>query len=317
LAKSFVPRLPTFVTGFFPFVGFLFPRSEIAGYLCMIQIQNLSYSYSRRKTLFNGLNLQLPAGQVYGLLGKNGAGKSSLIKNIAGFLFPQKGNCLVNGFDPRKRESAFLEQLFYIPEACELPSLYIEELLNVYAPFYPAFNKKEFQTYLAAFHVDADSHLANLSFGQKKKTYVSFALAANTKLLIMDEPTNGLDIPSKLQFRNIVAHANREDKITIMSTHQVRDLDDLISSILIIDQGELLLYSDKATIGKKLFFEIQSSTPDTAYLYAESTPKGFAIVSENKLQQQSYLDIEIFFNATLAEPYKMKQAFATKQTSFI
>lgn len=284
----------------------------------MIQLQNITYSYNSRKTLFNGLNLELTEGHVYGLLGKNGAGKSSLIKNIAGFLFPQKGKCVVNGFNPGKRETPFLEQLFYIPESCELPGLYIPQLIDIYSCFYPSFDKGAFDRYLEAFHVDIDSHLARLSFGQRKKVYISFALAANTKLLIMDEPTNGLDIPSKLQFRNIITSANRGDKITIMSTHQVRDLDDLITSILIIDEGELLLFADKTAISEALFFETCGSLPQNDYLYSELTPKGIVVVKENKLRRPSYLDIEILFNATLAEPVKMNRAFAhQKQTTTV
>ena len=284
----------------------------------MIQLQNIAYSYNSRKTLFNGLSLELTEGHVYGLLGKNGAGKSSLIKNIAGFLFPQKGKCVVNGFNPGKRETLFLEQLFYIPESCELPGLYIRQLIDIYSCFYPSFDKGAFHGYLEAFHVDIDGHLARLSFGQRKKVYISFALAANTKLLIMDEPTNGLDIPSKLQFRNIITSANRWDKITIMSTHQVRDLDDLITSILIIDDGELLLFADKTTISEALFFQTCGSLPQDEYLYSELTPKGIVVIKENKLRHPSYLDIEILFNATLADPVKMNGAFAyQKQTTTV
>lgn len=276
----------------------------------MIQIENLTYRYNRKKKLFSGLNLQMPAGKVYGMLGKNGAGKSSLIKNIAGFLFPTNGSCKVNGREPRRRETAFLEQLFFIPEECELPALTITEFIKVYAPFYPAFDKEQFLHYLDVFHVEPNSHLSQLSFGQKKKTYIGFALAANTKLLIMDEPTNGLDIPSKLQFRNIVSNANREDKITIMSTHQVRDLDDLISSIIIMDNSEVLLYADKTEIGEKLYFETFSKMPpDIPVLYSEQTPNGIAVIALNEQHRESYLDIEILFNATLSVPEQMRSVF--------
>ena len=191
-----------------------------------------------------------------------------------------------------------------------MPNLTIPELLAVYSPFYPAFNTDEFHHYLRTFDVDAGSHLRQLSFGQKKKAYISFALASNTQVLIMDEPTNGLDIPSKLQFRNIVTHANRNDKITILSTHQVRDLDDLITAILIVDHGKLLLYADKQTINKKLYFETSVSLPaDRSIIYSEPTPKGIAVISENRDRSDSYLDIEILFNATLAEPAKFKFLF--------
>lgn len=263
----------------------------------MIQIKNLTYRYSRKKVLFNGLNLTLSPGKVYGLLGKNGAGKSSLIKNIAGLLFPSEGTCKFNEWEPKNRDTAFLEQLFFIPEECELPKLSVPDFTDLYAPFYPAFNREQFAAYLEIFNVSQDSHLQSLSFGQKKKAYIAFALAANTSLLIMDEPTNGLDIPSKLQFRNIVAGAGREDKITIISTHQVRDLDDLISSIIIIDNSELLLYADKEEVSSKLHFSTGISDERSTVLYEEQTPQGIVYISLNEDARPSYLDLEILFNA--------------------
>lgn len=275
----------------------------------MIKIENLTYRYNDKKILFNVLNLELLPGKVYGLLGKNGAGKSSLIKNIAGLLFPTKGSCTVNNREPRKRETAFLEEIFFIPEECELPALYINNFIEIYAPFYPSFNRQQFADYLKIFNVQDDSHLKRLSFGQKKKTYIAFAIAANTKLLIMDEPTNGLDIPSKIQFRNIVSNVNRTDKITIISTHQVRDLDDLISDIIILDNGELLLYEDKAAVTNMLYFSTGEIINKEHILYQEPTPQGIVTISLNVHSKKSYPDIEIFFNATIGSREKMIKAF--------
>ncbi|MEO6001021.1 MAG: ABC transporter ATP-binding protein [Chitinophagaceae bacterium] len=277
----------------------------------MLQIENLTYRYNRKKVLFNGLNLSLLPGKVYGLLGKNGAGKSSLIKNMAGLLFPSKGKCLIDNWEPRKRETAFLEQLFFIPEECELPRLSVPDFIELYAAFYPAFNKEQFMDYLKIFNVSQDGQLQRLSFGQKKKAYIAFALAANTNLLIMDEPTNGLDIPSKLQFRNIVTAAGREDKITIISTHQVRDLDDLISSIIIIDNSELLLYADKEEVSRKLFFSTGEIANKAAVIYEEQTPQGNVHITLNDHAQPSYLDLEILFNATLDKREQITNIFTT------
>ncbi len=278
----------------------------------MIEITNLVYRYNRKKILFNGLNLQLPAGKIYGLLGKNGAGKSSLIKNLAGLLFPTKGSCRVNGYTPGMREPAFLEQLFFIPEECMLPPVYISELVKGYAPFYPAFNTAQFMHYLQLFQVPADAHNGRLSFGQKKKVYIAFALAANTQVLIMDEPTNGLDIPSKLQFRNMVAEANRENKYTIISTHQVKDLDNLIHAVVILDNSEVLLCADKDTIARKLYFSAPGAiTGERNVLYTENTPAGAVSVSINEYGELSYPDIEILFNATLAEKQRLHAVFTS------
>jgi ABC-2 type transport system ATP-binding protein len=264
----------------------------------MIQIENLTYRYNRKKSLFNGLDLLLLPGKIYGLLGKNGAGKSSLIKNIAGLLFPTNGKITVAGIKPGQRATSFLENMFYIPEECELPALPLPAFVELYAPFYPAFDREEFIACLKVFNVNYESHLQQLSFGQRKKAYIAFALAANTKLLIMDEPTNGLDIPSKLQLRNLIARADRKDTIIIISTHQVRDLDDLIHSIIIIDNSELLLFADKETVSRKLYFSLGEPS-GASTLYEEQTPQGLACIKPNPDRRPSYVDIEILFNAIL------------------
>lgn len=275
----------------------------------MIEIKDLTYNYSRKKSLFNGLTLNLLPGKTYGLLGKNGAGKSSLIKNIAGLLFPTRGSCTVNGFEPKNRDTAFLEQLFFIPEECELPRLTIPEFISIYGPFYPLFNLEQFHSNLDTFNVSRDGHLHRLSFGQKKKAYIAFALATNAKLLIMDEPTNGLDIPSKIQFRNMVVASANKERITIMSTHQVRDLDDLITSVIIIDNSEILLHADKDEINRCLYFERGSIADNTEIIYTEETPQGNVYLQPNTKNLPSYPDLEVLFNATLKKREKLKSFF--------
>ncbi len=266
----------------------------------MIIISKLSYRYSRRKVLFNALDLRLQPGKVYGLLGKNGAGKSSLIKNIAGLLIPTEGSCTVFGQEPRQRSSAFLQEMFFIPEETDLPKLSLPDFVRIYSAFYPRFSAQDFERNLATFNLGSDLHLQQLSFGQKKKLYIAFALATNTTLLIMDEPTNGLDIPSKLQFRKLVAETALDEKITIVSTHQVRDLDDLIDSILIMDDSNMLLHADKKLLQHKLYFTIIGNDADENALYSEPVPGGRSAIYSNKDGKESYLDIEVLFNATLS-----------------
>ncbi|MEO6933585.1 MAG: ABC transporter ATP-binding protein, partial [Chitinophagaceae bacterium] len=275
----------------------LFQGTPTPLFICtMIEIKDLTYRYNRKKTLFEGLDLQLMPGKVYGLLGKNGAGKSSLIKNIAGLLLPSQGACLVDGRETSERETGFLEQLFFLPEESELPRLLIPKFLAIYAPFYPGFDKKQFYDNLATFNVDPGSHLQQLSFGQRKKAYIAFALAANTRVLIMDEPTNGLDIPSKIQFRKLVAASKRQNKINIISTHQVRDLDDLITTVLVMDDSKILLHADKEDISAQLFF---STGEQEDPVYEEETTTGLVSMSVNTKNLPSYLDLEVLFNATL------------------
>lgn len=276
----------------------------------MIRIENLTYRYSKQKVLFNGLNLEMQPGKIYGLLGKNGAGKSTLMKIITGLLFPFQGSCYVNDLQPHKRETAFLGQLFFIPEECYLPPLSIPRFLEVYAPFYSSFNREAFSEYLAEFNISENSELNKLSFGQKKKAFIAFGLAADTRLLVMDEPTNGLDIPSKVQFRKIMTRASQPDKTILLSTHQVRDLDDLISSVMIMDNGHILLHEEKERISQQLHF-CKKDQVDLIenILYQEETPNGCIAVCKNRGSSNSYLDLEILFNATLSNPALINSIF--------
>ncbi|RAJ08367.1 ABC-2 type transport system ATP-binding protein [Chitinophaga skermanii] len=276
----------------------------------MITVDNLTYSYNKKTKLFNGLHLHLQAGKIYGLLGKNGAGKSTLMKIITGLLSPSEGTCLVNGLPPQQREKKFLEQLFFIPEECYLPPLTIEKFIAIYSPFYPRFSHATFTRYLEEFHINGDKELQQLSFGQKKKTVIAFALAANTQLLVMDEPTNGLDIPSKIQFRKIMAQANKADRIILLSTHQVRDVNDLVNSIIIMDNSSILLHEDKQHINDLLkFCYKQALVGQEDVLYEENTSNGTIVVCRNHGNVSTSLDVEILFNATLSNPTLISSIF--------
>lgn len=269
----------------------------------MISIRNLSYRYSQNIRLFNGLSLDLLPGKMYGLLGKNGAGKSTLIKNIGGLLFPTAGRCAVFGLEPRHRQVAFLRDIFFIPEECHLPELTIKQLIQIYAPFYPLFDEEQYRGYLSDFGLSETRKLNALSYGQKKKTMIGFALSTNTKVLIMDEQTNGLDIPSKVSFRNMVNSAFKPDRIVITSSHQVRDLEELISSLIIMDQGEVLLHEEKEVLATRLRFQSTNVPPpdDESILYQERTAHGWACIASNQNGQKSPVDLELLFNAVLAK----------------
>ncbi len=277
----------------------------------MIQINNLSFNYGKRKEVFRNLNLTLSAGNVYGLLGKNGAGKSSLLRSIAGLLFPTAGTCEVNGYMAQDRLPSFLQELYFLPEEFHTPPVKIREFVNTYAPFYPNFSRKQFSEYLQEFQLSDNEKFTELSLGQKKKALIGFALSTNTKVLLMDEPTNGLDIPSKSQFRKIIASVATDERIIIISTHQVRDLDSLIDPIIILDNSEVLLHANTEKISEKLCFKNVSTVSNhESVLYSEHSLKGFSVVSQNLAHEQSKTDLELLFNATLTNPEKIKAIFS-------
>jgi ABC-2 type transport system ATP-binding protein len=275
----------------------------------MIHIQNLTFSY-RKKHVFNGLNLEFKPGHVYGLLGKNGTGKSSLLRNIAGLLSPQKGKISVNGFTPFERLPVFLEDIFMIPEELYLPDIPIADLVRFNAPFYPRFDRAKFENYNAVFEIPSDSTLQNMSYGQKKKVLISFALATNARVLLMDEPTNGLDILSKSQFRKILAEALNEERCIIISTHQVKDLENLIDRITIIDEGKILFDQNVETISKKLSFRFAYDNADAAKaIYSESSFMGSIVVTTNTGEEESKIDLELLYKAILANKAKITKLF--------
>lgn len=221
-------------------------------------------------------------------------------------LFPTEGSCEVFGYLPRHRDVNFLKDLFFVPEEYYLPNIKIQELVDIYQGFYPRFDVDQFDAYVKEFELDKHRKTGDLSLGQKKKIFIGFALSTNTKVLIMDEPTNGLDIPSKITFRNMVNSSFHKDRIVIISSHQVRDLDELIDHIIIMNQGKILLNEKKDHIAKRLHFELsRTKGEDADYLYQEKLSHGFAAIKENTSGNVSYVDIEVLFNAVLADEKKI------------
>lgn len=270
----------------------------------MITIRNLNFSYSKKVPLFTNMNMELSAGHIYGLLGKNGAGKSTLLKNIAGLVFPDSGFIEVLGYRPENREVMFLQDICFIPEEFYLPSVKSDKYVRSNAVFYPNFNHDYFNNLIAEFEIPIQQKLGNMSYGQKKKYIISFGLASGSKLIIMDEPTNGLDIPSKTQFRKIMASAMKEDRCIIISTHQIRDLDNLIDSVIVLNQNKVVLNASIFDIAEKLQFRKQQTINDQV-LYAESSLGGFHAMVPNADGSDSKVDLELLFNGVLTEKEKI------------
>jgi ABC-2 type transport system ATP-binding protein len=275
----------------------------------MIQIDNLIFSYNRKQKLFDSLNLNLPSGNIFGLLGKNGAGKTTLLKTIAGLLFPKHGSIQVEGFRPIERNPQFLSEIFFVAEEFEMPALSIDCYINIYSPFYPRFNHALLNEYLNEFKIPLKQKLSSLSYGQKKNFLLSFGLATDCKLLILDEPTNGLDIPSKSLFRKIVANAIHEERSFIISTHQVRDMENLIDPIIILDEGKIIFNQTCEEITKKVSFSRQTDEPGKHTLYYEQMLGGYAVVSENHSGEETKLNLEMLFNAFIGNKEQMTQLF--------
>ena len=275
----------------------------------IIDIKNLEFRYSRQKKLLYDLSLQLKSGSIHGLIGKNGEGKTTLLKLISGLIFPINGNIEVLGFEPRKRDPKILENIFFLPEEILNSSLSIESFEKVYAPFYNDFSSGSFYQYMNEFTIDSQTrNISEMSYGQRKKFLIAFGLATNAKLILMDEPTNGLDIPSKRQFRRMVSSVINDKNCILISTHQVFDLENMIDNIIIMDEHEIVFNELTTNILEKLQFKtsgVKEITKST--IYSEKTESGYSQISENETGIVSKLDIELLFNAIMSSRDKIKK----------
>lgn len=273
----------------------------------MITLNNVSLGYKQNKLVLDGINLNIQPGSIYGLLGKNGEGKTTLLNLLSGQLFPDKGSCQLSGEEISQRKASVLRQLFLLPEEIVMPDITAMQYIKMYAPFYPTFNNDILKACFESLEVDFSDKVQKMSQGQRKKVAITLALAAHTPVLLMDEPTNGLDIPSKAVFRKLLASFTDENQTVIISTHQVRDLESLIDSVIILNNKQVLLDSTLSEIGNKLVFKVV--TPDEKVLYSEPTLSGLMGVGENPEKEITPVSLELLFNAATLHPNEIKRIF--------
>jgi ABC-2 type transport system ATP-binding protein len=275
----------------------------------MIQLKNLGFRYGpRAQSVFSNLNLHLPSGTLCGLLGANGAGKSTLLRLIAGMSFPQAGQCSVLGQEPRRRAPEFLADVFLLPEEFQLPAVKPATFEWRFGNLYPRFDHLMFNRLLGELQLVQQQKLNTLSQGQKKKFLLAFGLATQARLLILDEPTNGLDIPSKSQFRRLLIDHFQPDRSFLISTHQAHDLQGLIDSVMVLAQGEILLHETVETLESQLQITVEPMQPVDA-LYSERSLEGFKVIRRNESGQESRLDLELMFGLASTGPVKIRELF--------
>ena len=265
-----------------------------------IEISNLVFQYGK-EALFDELSLSVQPG-LYGLLGKNGAGKSTLLKIISGQLFPHSGTCLTMGEDPGRRSPAMLSKMFYLPEEISVPEIKGSQYVDLNAPFYPGFSQEQFRKALELFEVPNDKKLTNLSYGQKKKFLIAFAASTGCPLILLDEPTNGLDIPSKSQFRQVAAGMDLENQTMLISTHQVRDMEMLIDPVIIVDRGRIILNSSIEDIMNSYHVEFLSEGPvPSQAIYSEKVLGGYNVAVKGPGPDEKGVDLEFLFNLAVSK----------------
>ena len=230
---------------------------------------------------------------------------------MSGLRFIQSGNVTTLGENATLRKAEMMKDIYFLQEEVFVPALSIRNFVKCYAPFYENFDKEQLEEYLHLFEIESqEDKLTALSHGQRKKVIISFALATNTKILLMDEPTNGLDIPSKAAFRKIMSMAANDERLILISTHQVRDLHSLIDAVVILDNGHILLNAMAEEITDKLCFKIlDENGTDEPILYREDNIRGDIVVTENIHHIETNLDIELLFNAVMMNKNRINELF--------
>ena len=277
----------------------------------MLKVNDCTFSYSRRKEpVLKNFSLEITEGGVDGLLGSNGAGKSTLLYLIAGLLNPDSGDVTLNGINTRLRRPETVSEIFIVPEEFDFPSLTLEKFVELNKPFYPRFSYDEMLENLAIFELTPDLNVSKLSMGQKKKVALSFAMATNTRVLILDEPTNGLDIPGKAAFRRYISRAVSDERIFIISTHQVRDVAQLLDHVLIVDNRQVLFDHSIADIQSRLkFVETLDRNLINSALYASNSLGGSALVLPNLDGNDTEINLELLFEFAHDDPQGLNAIF--------
>ena len=277
----------------------------------MIEIRNLNFSY-KKTPVFSNINLSFPQGNIYGLLGENGVGKTTLLKLICGLLRPTEGSCTVDGITSQQRLPEMLQRVVFLPDEVSLPDGKTpQQYVNELAPFYPNFAQGTFLHLMEELEVEPDRKFKEMSFGQQKKSLIAASLSLGTDYVLFDEPTNGLDIPSKAQFRQILSRRFEERNTIIISTHQVKDVENLIDPIVILSNNAVLLDASVQRIQEKLFFEYGGEQRQDA-LYSEMQPGGYLNVVPNSTGEESQINIEALFNAVLRNKRIINELFSER-----
>ena len=270
----------------------------------MIEVKDLSFAYSSEKVL-DSISTTFEQGRVYGLLGANGVGKSTLFKLLCGLLTTKEGSIDIDGYSPADRKPGFLSKMFYIPEDFEGPAVSIKNYAAGVSAFYPNYDEQLLHSLLKDFEIDIDRKFTTLSLGQRKRAILCIALAMNTEYLLLDEPTNGLDIPSKLEFRKMVARTMDDKRTIIISTHQVKDVENLLDHIVIIDHRGLVLDAPTYEISSRLRFSIEADADGA--LYSQPSLGGYSTVRENSTAEENNIDIEMLFGAATSAPAELQR----------
>lgn len=278
----------------------------------MISINNLDYGYTAHKRVFDHFSLQIPLGELVGLVGSNGVGKTTLLSLLAGLLTPRGGRISVADYVPSRRRAEFLRHIFYVPEEFALPNTTARGLAKIYAGYYPDFSREKYADLLAAFAINPSAALRSMSFGTRKKVFLAFALACNTRYLLLDEPTNGLDPSSRSTLLSHLAAAADPTRTIIISTHQISMLDMLVSRLVVLLDDHKAINLTTQAIGQHLIFE--EAIDEQEAIYSQRSLHGVCGVRlRGEGESETPIDTQILYAAIEAKPHLFYEHFKSEQ----
>ena len=273
----------------------------------MITIENTSYGYKSNPLIFNNISLEIGNG-IYGLLGENGVGKTTLMHLICGLLFPKNGKCSIDGRNTAERQSEGLARYFFLPEELQMPTESIASFAARHSVFYPHFNQEEFDLNLEELKIDRKQKLSSVSYGQQKKAMLAYAFALHTPYTLLDEPTNGLDITSRQALKRIISRSMDDESTLLISTHQAHDFENLLDHLIILGKGEILLNRSLDEISNRLLFARTDILPEES-IYSEENLSGYFSIIPNEDGEENTPDIELLYKAVLQQPEKIQSMF--------
>lgn len=247
------------------------------------------------KTALNNVNFQLEAGEIVGLIGPNGAGKSTLLKAIMG-LIKYDGNLNVFGQTPFKDRTELLKKMSYIADVASLPGwMKVKDLINFVEQTHPEFDKNKAQAQLTDSPIKLQDKIDTLSKGMKTRLHLAIILSINTDLLILDEPTLGLDVMVRREFQDrLVQDYYNQNRSILITTHQVDEIESILTRVIFINQGEIAMdfkIDELKTKYRKLIVEKDQPAPpaNLQAIYTRSLPSKteyvFADVNEKDLKK--------------------------------
>lgn len=207
----------------------------------VVEIRNLSRRFGDSDAL-SGVTLSIPRGAVFGLVGVNGAGKTTLIRHVMGLLRAQSGSVSVFGLDPVSSPAAVLSRIGYLSEANDLPEwMRVDELLNFTRAFYPNWDENYAQSLRQGFELEPHKVVQSLSKGQRARLGLVLALSYRAELLILDEPSSGLDpLVRRDILRAIIKTIAEEGRTVLFSSHLLDEVERVADHIAIIDGGRII-----------------------------------------------------------------------------